>query len=91
MEGTRLWFGYVGLVFMSFGRTRPRESQRRMGFSRDSRTLVALFENLEGGASVDEFLSCFPVLVEMTWKLSLNTRFRVSKPSVLPPSDESII
>ena len=32
-EGTRLWFGYDGLVFMSFGGPRPRESQRRMGFS----------------------------------------------------------
>ena len=30
MEGTRFWFGYDGLVFMSFGRTTPRESQRRM-------------------------------------------------------------
>ena len=33
----------------------------------------------------------FPVLVDKTWKLSLNTRFRASKPSVLPHNGEAAI
>jgi hypothetical protein len=46
---------------MFSGGTRARQGERRLGVQGDARAgAEALFENLEGGATVDQFLEWFP-------------------------------
>src|SRR5258706_2513942 len=51
---------HVGLVRLSGSRALRRQGQRGLGFSRNPRACAALFENLETGATIDQFLEWFP-------------------------------